>query len=192
MSKLLAGLFWGLYRRYIQTEIPKGGVDVFACNREVRDCLLQLNENNSSLVGLLFWVGFRRVYVPYQRRARESGVSAWTFAKKLRYLGDSIFSFSDLPIRLLLRLGILGMILSIFLTITVIGLSVLGEIKVPGYAPTVLLVMFFGALNALGLGIIGGYVWRTFENTKNRPSYIIASRQQFGNKSNAQQQEVQE
>lgn len=179
VSKWFANLFWWVYRRYIQTDIPKGGVDVFGCNRVVRDCLLQLRENNSSLVGLLFWVGFRRVLVPYQRLARESGVSAWTFAKKLRYLSDSIFSFSDLPIQILLRVGVFGLLLSFVLAVVVVLSKLFGSIAVPGYAPIVLLIMFFGALNCFGLGIIGGYVWRTFENTKQRPNYLIASHDLF-------------
>ena len=178
-SKWFANLFWWVYRRYIQTDIPKGGVDVFACNREVRDCLLQLRENNSSLIGLLFWVGFRRVFVPYQRLARESGVSAWTFSKKLRYLSDSIFSFSDLPIQILLRIGVFGLLLSFVSAVVVVLSKLLGNIAVPGYAPIVLLIMFFGALNCFGLGIIGGYVWRSFENTKQRPNYLIASHESF-------------
>ena len=72
-SRIASLLFWGVYRRFIQKEIPSGGVDVFGGNRKVRRQLLSLRETNSSLVGLLFWIGFRRVFIPYQRRAREPG-----------------------------------------------------------------------------------------------------------------------
>jgi len=138
-----------------------------------------LRENNSSLVGLLFWVGFSRSFVPYQRREREIGTSAWTFQKKLRYLLDSIYSFSDLPIRVLTRIGVLGIIVSIALGIVVLGVKLFGNIPVPGYAATVLTVIFFGALNCFGLGVIGNYVWRTFDNTKFRPNYIVSSTRRF-------------
>ena len=70
--------------------------------------MLELEEANSSLVGQLLWVGYRRTTVGYQRLPRAEGKSAWTFAKKLRYLSDSIFSFTDLPIRFLLFVGFLG------------------------------------------------------------------------------------
>jgi glycosyltransferase involved in cell wall biosynthesis len=178
-SRMTSALFWGFYRRYIQREIPTGGVDVFGCTRTVRDHLLRLCENNSSLVGLLFWVGFRRVEVEYPRQERRAGRSGWTFRKKMRYLMDSVFSFSDLPIRVLLSLGVLGLSLSGMLAVLVAVAKIEGSIPVPGYAATVLVVIFFGALNCFGLGVIGGYVWRTFENTKGRPNYIVAIQERF-------------
>lgn len=180
LSRLAAAAFWKAYRRFVQPEIPPGGVDVFACTRVVRDHLVRLNESSSSLVALLFWVGFRRAFVPYERRARQAGVSAWTFAKKLRYLSDSIFSFSDLPIRLLMYSGLLGLVASLVLGVVVVTAKLAGDIPVPGYAATVFIVSFFGALNCFGLGLIGGYVWRSFENTKLRPNFIVAQAETFG------------
>ena len=182
MSKLSSAVFWGLYRRFIQPEIPPGGVDIFGCNQLVRDQLLRLRENNSSLVGLLFWVGFRRVLVPYARRGREAGVSAWTLSKKVRYLVDSVFSFSDLPIQFLLRIGIVGLVTSVIFSCVVLVWKLIGQIPVPGYAATVLIVTFFGALNCFGLGILGGYVWRTYENTKARPGHIVATHEHYSPK----------
>lgn len=179
-STLSSRLFWGFYKRYIQPEIPEGGVDIFGCRANVREQILLLRENNSSLVGLLFWVGFRRALVPYERREREIGVSAWTLTRKVRYLMDSIFSFSDLPIRLLIRIGVLGLFSSLALAAFVVFGKLTGLITVPGYSATVLTVVFFGALNCFGLGIIGNYVWRAFENTKFRPNYIVANRESFG------------
>lgn len=179
LTRMFSAAFWKLYRAFIQPEIPAGGVDVFGCTRVVRDHLVALSEGNSSLVGLIFWVGFRRSFVPYARRERQAGRSAWTFRKKLRYLMDSVFSFTDLPIKLLLRLGALGLLLSFGLATAVLTATLLGTIPVPGYAATVLTVIFFGALNCFGLGIIGGYVWRTFENTKSRPNFIVASHERY-------------
>ena len=179
LSRCMSALFWMIYRRFVQPEIPPGGVDVFGCTRDVRDHLLRLPESNSSLVAQLFWVGFRRTQVPYERREREVGRSAWTMAKKFRYLADSVFAFSDLPIRVLFRVGVLALSVSVIMLIVVVLWKIYGAIPVPGYAATVTLVMFFGALNCLGLGIVGGYVWRTFENTKTRPNYIVARRERF-------------
>jgi glycosyltransferase involved in cell wall biosynthesis len=179
-ARVSSALFWGVFRRFIQRGIPAGGVDVFGCTRAVRDQLLRLGENNSSLVGLLFWVGFRRAEVPYARQERQAGRSSWSFRKKLRYLMDSIFAFSDLPIRGLLSLGVFGLFLSAGFALAVLALKIEGNIPVPGYAATVLVVTFFGALNCFGLGVIGGYVWRTFENTKGRPNYIVAIQERYG------------
>jgi glycosyltransferase involved in cell wall biosynthesis len=176
---LAAGLFWFLYRKLVLPEVPPGGIDVFACTRAVRDQLLALEERHSSLVALLLWVGYRRELVPYKRRRREVGKSAWTFRRKLAYLSDSVYSFSDLPIRWLVRAGALGLACSLLLSLFVIFARISGLIEVPGYAATVVLVMFFGGLNSFGLGVIGNYVWRTYENTKSRPNFIVARQQDY-------------
>lgn len=180
LTKLSARVFWGLYRRFVVSEVPPGGVDVFSCTRAVRDELVRLSERNSSLVGLLLWVGFRRASVPYTRRRRTEGRSAWTVKKKVVYFMDSIFSFSDLPIRLLSVIGLLGMAFSGGLATQVAVAKFANQIPVAGFTTTIVVVAFFGGLNCLGLGIIGGYVWRTFENTKERPNFIIASESSFG------------
>lgn len=179
-SRWAAGLFWWIYRTLVQPEMPRGGVDVFGCNRAVRDRLLALRESNSSLVGLLLWVGFRRKLIPYRRVRRARGKSAWTRSKKLRYLSDSMFGFSDLPIRLLLGAGGLGMAASLLFGAIVFAARLLGLIEVPGYSAIVIAISFFAALNMFGLGVIGSYVWRAFENTKGRPGAIVMSKARFG------------
>ena len=178
-SRAASNLFWQMYRRSVIPEMPQGGVDVFGCTRRVRDELLLLREANSSLVGLVFWLGFRRQEIGYIRRGRPYGRSAWTFRKKFTYLLNSVFSFSDLPIRILWALGAVGLMGAVALGSFVIVLRMLGWIDVPGYAATVITVMFFGALNTFGLGIVGGYTWRSFENTKQRPLAVVESQLVF-------------
>jgi glycosyltransferase involved in cell wall biosynthesis len=175
-SRMASVIFWGAYRRLIQPQLPPGGVDLFGCNKAFRDHLIALQELNTSLVGLIFWLGFRRTSVSYVRRPRPYGKSAWSLRRKFRYLADSVFAFSDLPIRLLLGVGVLGLIASVSVGTAVLAAKLTGHIDVPGYAATLLVITFFGALNTLGLGIIGGYVWRAFENTKSRPGFVISSR----------------
>ena len=172
-SQLNANLFWAIYRRFVIPEVPPGGVDVFGCTRAVRDHLLSFTEAGSSLIGQLFWVGYRRLEIPYARRARTIGVSAWTFGKKLRYMMDSIFAFTDLPVRVLMLLGMLGLMVSIPLSSAVLILHMADVIKVPGYAATMLAILFFGAVNMLSIGIVGSYAARAYENTKMRPLAIV-------------------
>lgn len=179
-QRLPAQLFWGFYRRYVVPEMPPGGVDVFACNRVFRDTLLQLEERHSSLIAQIFWLGFRRATVPYVRQARQHGVSAWTLRKKVNYLMDSVFAFSDLPIRLLIRGGALGALAAAAVGAVVAVARLSGAIAVPGYAMTLLMMVFLGALNLLGLGIVGSYAWRAYENTKARPLAIRLRMQRFG------------
>lgn len=178
-SRLASTAFWALYKRFVVPDIPTGGVDVFGCNRVFRDHLLQLDESHSSLVALLFWMGFRRKTVSYTRLERLHGKSAWTFKKKFTYFKDSIFSFTDLPIRLLTQFGALGIFLSTVMAFGVLVGKLTGLVSVPGYSATILTIIFFGALNLFGLGIIGTYAWRTYENTKRRPSALVMSRTDF-------------
>lgn len=179
LSDLAAKMFWGLYRRLAQPAMPRGGIDIFGCNDKMRQALLAFSESNSTLVGLLIWAGFRRRTVDYQRLPRLAGSSGWSLRRKLRYMEDSFYAFSDLPIRLLTWGGGLGIILTIVISIIVIGARVIGEIQVPGYTPTILAVMFFGALNLMCLGLIGGYVWRNFENSKQRPHALTLTHEHF-------------
>lgn len=97
-SRMSSGIFWWLYRKFVIPDMPAGGIDMFGCNRQFRHELLALDESHSSLIGLIFWLGFRRKLVAYERRQRQQGVSAWTLSKKINYLMDSVFAFSDLPI----------------------------------------------------------------------------------------------
>ena len=179
LSRLASKTFWNLYRRYVVSEIPEGGVDVFACNKDFRNTLLTLDERHSSLIAQIFWLGYRRKTISYNRLKREHGTSAWTLSKKVNYMMDSIFAFTDLPIRLLTRLGGITTILAAGFGITVALARLLGLINVSGYAMTINVIVFLGAANLLGLGIVGSYAWRTYENTKARPLAIPMRTESF-------------
>ncbi|WP_296742893.1 glycosyltransferase family 2 protein [Mesorhizobium sp.] len=174
MTRFLSQTFWAAYRRLVLPSMPSGGVDIFACNKQVLEVILSIEEPNSSLVVQLFWVGFRREFVSYRRREREHGKSAWGIGRRLRYMMDSIFSFSDFPIVLTLWVGIAGCVLSlIFAAVTVIA-RLLGRIDPAGYTTLVLLIVGFGSAILAVQGILGCYLWRAVENTKSRPLRIIS------------------
>ena len=173
LSQLLSSSFWGFYRRFVVPEMPKGGIDVFGCTRQVRDALVQMRELNTNLLALLLWLGFRRAFVPYERRARLEGRSAWSVGKKIRYALDSVFNFTDLPIRVLLVVGATATAVSVISSAVVFVRWWMGLIPVLGYTPLMLAVMSFGGVTALGLGIVGQYLWLSLQNTRNRPSYVV-------------------
>jgi glycosyltransferase involved in cell wall biosynthesis len=179
LSRVGSQLFWFFYRKLVQPELPPGGIDVFGCNVAFQRELLKLEESHSSLVGLIVWLGFRRKTIPYQRLRRRHGRSAWTFTRKLRYLTDSSFSFSDFPIKVLLWLGSAGLVISIIFSIILVWSRLTGRIQVPGYSPIVLTIIFFGSINLVCLGIVGAYVWRVYENTKKRPGAVVLREMQF-------------
>jgi polyisoprenyl-phosphate glycosyltransferase len=172
-SRMTSKIFWGLYRHLVVHDMPEGGVDIFGCNRIFRDQLLKLEESRSSLIALVFWLGFRRKLIGYERQMRQEGKSSWTLSKKIDYMMDSIFAFTDYPIRLLIRVGMAGSILSVILGALVLASHLTGHISVPGYAATMMVVLFFGMIGLLGLGVVGTYAWRGYENSKKRPLAVV-------------------
>lgn len=175
LSRLTSAIFWSFYQKFVVPEMPKGGVDMFGCNRQFRDQLLALEESRSSLIALIFWLGFRRKLVAYERQPRLTGKSAWTLSKKIEYMMDNIFAFTDYPIRLLTRIGAVGTVFSILLGIAVLIARLSGRIAVPGYTAIIITVLLLGALNLFGLGLVGTYAWRGYENSKRRPLTIVAA-----------------
>ena len=157
--------------------MPKGGIDVFGCTRQVRDRLLELNELNTNLIALLLWLG-----LPARVRALRAAAAARRTKRvddrhaSSAYAIDSVFSFTDLPIRALLFLGAAGTRRGrrrVGATVFVCWL--LGRMPVLGYTPLMLVITFFGGLTALGLGIVGQYLWLSLQNTRGRPSFVVKS-----------------
>ena len=178
-SSFVSDTFWRLYRRFVVRDMPKGGIDVFGCTRTVRDHLAGLQEVNTNLIALLLWLGFRRAFVGYERQPRLEGRSAWTLGRKIRYALDSVFAFTDLPIRALLLLGVLGTVFAVVAGVTVFIGWLTGHVPVLGYTPLMLVITFFGGLTALGLGITGQYLWLTLQNSRGRPNFIVRSAETF-------------
>lgn len=178
-GKMASGMFWRIYRALVQPEMPVAGIDMFALTRKARDALLQLDESHSSLVAQLLWIGFNRAEVPYARRARAHGESGWTLRKKLRYLFDSLFSFTDIPITVLTLIGFAGTFVFLVLGAILLVLRLAGMIEVQGYTAIMVTILFSASLILLGLGIVGNYVWRAYENTKQRPLGIIRAQRVF-------------
>lgn len=169
---LASKIYWRLYGRFVLPEVPPGGVDVFACTAAVRDLICSLESVHTSLVAQIFWVGYRRETVPYERLPSETP-SGWTMRRRLRYLADSVFAFTDLPVRILWMIGLVGLAAGTLVALAVLIARVTGAIEVPGYTATVLVIVLFGSLNMAGLGIIGSYVWRAYETVKGRPGAIV-------------------
>lgn len=178
-TKVASSLYWRLYRRVVNPDVPAGGVDVFACSRQVVDELNRFREAHTSLVGLLFWLGYRRGSVDYERHERPTGRSGWTFRKKARYLFDSIYAFTDLPIALLQMVGAVGMAISVVIGAVTLLSWFLGVISVPGYTPLILVIVLSTSALLLGLGVVGSYVWRNYENGKERPIAVVRSRREY-------------
>lgn len=179
IKKIQSQIFWFTYRKLVNREIPIGGVDVFGCTDNVRNQILALKESHSSLVAQLFWLGYERLEVPYDREKRIEGKSSWSLAKKLDYMFDSVFSFTDLPIRILLLVGSFASVSLFALGVFIAAARLVGVIEIPGYAALAIIILFSTATLMFSLGLVGSYSYRTFENSKARPLYLVAGRKQF-------------
>jgi glycosyltransferase involved in cell wall biosynthesis len=172
-------IFWAIYKKLVFPDLPKGGADVFACNDLVRTSFLSIKEPNSSLISQLLWLGYRRKFLPYNRQKRKHGKSAWQFSSKIHYMMDSIFSSTDLPIILALWTGFLGVLATIIFSVFLLIAHFSNSIEVPGYVSLALLISIFGSASIFMQGVLGSYLWRTFENTKNRPLRLISRSSEY-------------
>jgi glycosyltransferase involved in cell wall biosynthesis len=173
LSAFASNLFWAIYRKTVNPDIPKGGVDVFACTRQVRDQLIALRELDTNLVAVLFWIGFRRAFVPYDRLPRTEGRSAWTLARRLRYSINSIFSFTDIPIQFLLACGAGGTLAGGIIAVAVLIARFTGHIQVSGYTALMIAIIFFGSITTFGMGVVGQYLWLSLQLGKQRPPFVV-------------------
>jgi len=180
VSSFASRAFWWLYRRTVNRDVPSGGVDVFGCTAEVAALISTLGETHTSLIGLLYWIGYRRKYFPYTRQARRHGKSGWTLGRKFHYLMDSIYAFTDLPILALQAIGLIGVVGSTLMGLIVFIAWLLGSIREPGYTPLMVVLLASTSAILLGLGVVGSYVARAYENSKVRPVSIVATREFFG------------
>lgn len=174
MMKLFANFYWWVNRRFLANDTPKGGFDVFGLSRRAREALVALPELNTNITSQLQWIGFDREYVPFHRRARQSGKSTWTIKRKIKLFTDSIYGFSGAPIALILVIGLFLVASFSLLAVLTTFASLLNWIQIPGYTTIVLVGALGHSLTITACGIIGGYVFRAFDNSKGRPRYIIA------------------
>lgn len=170
---LFANLYYTLVRKTALPTMPKGGFDVYLIDRKVIDVLMALDEKNSALTGQILWSGFKTDQVYYTRLAREIGTSRWTLRKKLRLVTDTLFSFSILPIKIVTIIGIGAFVGSLIWAVVILIFKLNGLIEVKGWTALFIFNLFSFGVIMLTLGILGEYLWRTFDASRNRPAYII-------------------
>lgn len=170
---LFANMYYSLMRKAALPNMPKGGFDVYLLDRKVIHVLMELDEKNSALTGQILWSGFKTDKVYYTRLAREIGKSRWTLRKKIRLVSDTLFSFSTLPITVVTVIGAVSFIGSLIWAVVEIIFKLMGMIEVSGWTTLFIFNLFSFGVVMLTLGILGGYLWRTFDASRNRPAYII-------------------
>ena len=174
ISKLFSNTYYNVFRKLSGLDMPNGGFDTFLADRKVINVLVSLNEKNTTLMGLVLWSGFKTSKIYFNRLEREIGKSKWTLKKKVKLFEDSIYSFSIFPIKLIAGIGIAFFIVSFFLIIYFIYEKLTNNVPVRGFTTLAIILLFGIGLILFSLSIIGEYIYRIFDETRNRPPYIIS------------------
>ena len=164
--------FYSLINRLSNVKLKSDASDFRTFRRSVRDSILDLAEYHRFSKGIFAWVGFNTCFIPYTACERVAGETKWNFRKLFNYAVDGIIGYSTAPLRLATYLGGFTAFSAIIYLIIVVLQKLIAGIDVPGYATIIVLILLLGSMQLICIGIIGEYVGRTFEQSKNRPVYL--------------------
>lgn len=164
--------FYSVINKLSKVSLKSDASDFRTLRRSVVDSILCLAEYHRFSKGIFAWVGYNTCFIPYTACERAAGVSKWNFRKLLNYAIDGIIGYSTTPLRIATFLGSCTAISALIYLIVVILQKLIAGIDIPGYATIIVLILFLGSMQLFCIGIIGEYVGRTFEQSKNRPIFI--------------------
>jgi dolichol-phosphate mannosyltransferase len=153
--------------------MPKGGCDCYLIDRKVIEVLERLDEKNSSLTLQVMWVGFKTDMIYFVRQDREIGKSRWTLSKKIKLVVDSVMSFSYAPMRIMMVAGVVFALAALGVMIAVLVEKFTVGTPVAGWASLMCVVLLGFGVTMIMLGVLGEYIWRTLDASRNRPPFII-------------------
>ncbi|WP_022942803.1 glycosyltransferase family 2 protein [Psychromonas hadalis] len=187
VKRKTATAFYKIIGRMSKVDMPQNAGDYRLIDRKVVDVLQRMPEKARFMKGLFAFPGFSKDYVYYSRPARVAGTTKWNYWKLWNFALDGIFSFSTAPLRIWTYAGVCVGLLSLIYLTFVIAKTLIFGVDVPGYASMITLILFFSSLNLIGIGVLGEYIGRIFEEVKNRPLYVIEG--YYGDDSSDEKQE---
>ena len=164
--------FYNIINKLSRVTLQPDASDFRTFRRSVRDSILEMREYHRFSKGIFAWVGYNTEFIPYTACERHSGTTKWNFWKLLNYAVEGIIGYSTAPLRFSTFIGAGTAIAAVLYLISVIVQKLVRGIDVPGYATTIVLILLLGSIQLFCIGIIGEYVGRTFEQSKDRPVYI--------------------
>jgi polyisoprenyl-phosphate glycosyltransferase len=156
-------------------DMPSMGADFFLLDRKVLDAFRKYRENNVSILALITWMGFHQTTISYTKQARIHGRSSWTLKKKLKLLVDSVTGFSYVPIRFMSYLGMIVALLGFLFAIYLVFNFFIGN-PTEGWTTLLVVVLLIGGMLMIMMGVLGEYLWRSLDEARNRPLYIIETK----------------
>jgi dolichol-phosphate mannosyltransferase len=171
-NKVTSDLYYGLMRRWALPNLPRHGADFLLLDRKVILAMRAIPEKHTSLLGMVLWLGFRQTEIEYVKQARFAGKTKWTLRKKLKLLIDSLVSFSTVPLGLIGRLAT-GLTLATGVGLAALLLALAAGATVAGWVWVLLALFGLSAAQMTALAIQSAYLWRTFDQARGRPLYVI-------------------
>lgn len=171
--QFFANLYYKMMQQFVNPAMPKGGFDCYLLDRQVIEVLKMFDEKNSALTLQVLWVGFKSDKIYFHRKARTVGESRWTMSKKIKLIIDSLMSFSYAPIRFMSVLGVVFFIIAIVGIVLCICETVFFGVRSVGWASLMSIILLTSGMIMLMLGILGEYIWRVLDASRNRPPYLI-------------------
>jgi dolichol-phosphate mannosyltransferase len=165
-------LFYGLMK-YVNPKMPVGGFDFLLLDRKPVNEFNKIDERNRFFQGDILWLGYTIKFIPYKRQKRVIGKSQWSLSKKLKYFIDGLLNTSYIPIRLMSFLGIITAFVGFLYSLIIIYARIVHKTPFTGWAPIMIITLIIGGVIMIMLGIIGEYIWRIYDEARNRPIYII-------------------
>lgn len=173
IKKITSAGYYKVINSISKTPVTPGGSDFRLMNRKSLDVFLRFREHARFIRGIVGGLGFKQTTVEFEAPARHAGVSKFSMNKMIHFAMDGILTNSTMPLRAAFYAGVVSGVIGILLILHVLYSYLVGN-TVPGWATMTILIAFFGSANLVGLGIIGEYIGRIYEETKDRPLYWIS------------------
>ncbi|UYX52116.1 glycosyltransferase family 2 protein [Bacillus thuringiensis] len=172
--KLLTAKYFYKFLTYMSDiDIPKDTGDFRIIDHKVANVFKKMTERNRFIRGMMSWIGFRQTYIEYERDERFAGETKYPLKKMIKFASDGIIAFSTKPLRIVMSLGLLSVLISIAVLLYTITVKIIGKDIQTGWASIMVAITFFSGIQLLGLGIVGQYIARIYDESKNRPIYIV-------------------
>lgn len=172
LANITSSFFYKLMKS-VNPKMPRGGFDFLLLDRKALDVFNSIDERNRFIQGDFLWLGFALTFIPYKRLKRSIGKSQWTLKKKIKYFIDGFLTTSYTPIRIMSLMGLITAFGGFLYALVILYYKLFKDLPFDGWAPIMILILIIGGLIMLMLGIIGEYIWRTYDETRKRPIYII-------------------
>lgn len=164
--------FYRIINRLSDVKLKSDASDFRTFRRSVAESIITLGEYHRFSKGIFAWVGYSTKFIPYVACERNAGKTKWSFRNLFNYAVDGIIGYSTKPLRMATFMGVITSIAAFVYLLVVFVQRLAYGIDVPGYASTIILILFLGGVQLLCIGIIGEYVGRIFEQSKHRPIYL--------------------